>query len=430
MALVNPENYGLYSNIGLGQTFFRSRVRTPEQKAWDTMYAELLKTFFKKVTTPYAIYCGVGPIKYLEMPVCNMNLAHQKMCNKKGLRFYLWEPISTYDLRFGKDEKTTYVHYTEEEAKYIRSYELDSIAQYVKRNKLTNVYVYTPNSKIKKYFQESYPDLQLDCLPVGWVYPVTLNIDEKDMDIDPNSITKKFWAGNWRYASHRHCVASYLVNTVDLKDYNLSWIYKSTSQILLNNKFAELPRKQMLLEGSNKLGKLSPLAMDIGIDRKYNIDEYVHINMDTNPAKHYKECLVAIVNETRFAEMTPLLTEKIMNAMLNCRPFIMVGPPGNLAYMKRWGFATFSDIIDESYDNETNHTKRLDMIFTEIDKIAKLSKTEMENFYAEAVPNCVHNYYHILDLQEKLIGNYDEKGKLKNVAINKNKNWRRIRDVD
>ena len=53
-----------------------------------------------------------------------------------------------------------------------------------------------------------------------------------------------------------------------------------------------------------------------------------------------------------------------------------------------------------------------------------------ENFYAEAVPNCVHNYYHILDLQEKLIGNYDEKGKLKNVAINKNKNWRRIRDVD
>ena len=152
--------------------------------------------------------------------------------------------------------------------------------------------------------------------------------------------------------------------------------------------------------------------------------------MDTNPAKYYKECLVAIVNETRFAEMTPLLTEKIMNAMLNCRPFIMVGPPGNLAYMKRWGFATFSDIIDESYDNETNHTKRLDMIFTEIDKIAKLSKTEMENFYAEAVPNCVHNYYHILDLQEKLIGNYDEKGKLKNVAINKNKNWRRIRDVD
>ena len=158
MALVNPENYGLYSNIGLGQTFFRSRVRTPEQKAWDSMYAELLKTFFKKVTTPYAIYCGVGPIKYLEMPVCNMNLAHQKMCNKKGLRFYLWEPISTYDLRLGKDEKTTYVHYTEEEAKYIRSYELDSIAQYVKRNKLTNVYVYTPNSKIKKYFQKSYPD--------------------------------------------------------------------------------------------------------------------------------------------------------------------------------------------------------------------------------------------------------------------------------
>ena len=108
----------------------------------------------------------------------------------------------------------------------------------------------------------------------------------------------------------------------------------------------------------------------------------------------------------------------------------MVGPPGNLAYMKRWGFATFSDIIDESYDNEINHTKRLDIIFTEIDKIAKLSKTEMENFYAEAVPNWVHNYYHILDLQEKLIGNYDEKGKLKNVAINKNKNWRRIRDVD
>lgn len=430
MAFINPENYGLYSNVLLGKTWFRSKMRTVQQQGWDTMYANLLKTFFKKVTTPYAIYTGVGPIEYLEMPICSIKDEHKKICNKKGLRFYLWEPLSTYDIRVGKNTDKTYVEYDEQTAEYIRSYELDSISQYVERNGLTDVYVYAPNSKIKRYFQVKYPNIQLDCLPVGWVYPVTLEVNEDDVDTDISKIEKKFWCGNWRYASHRHCIASYLVNTVDPKDYNLSWIYKSTSQILLNNKFAELPRNQILLEGSNKLGKLSPLAMDVEIDRKYNIDEYVEINMDTNPAKHYKESLVAIVNETRFAEMTPLLTEKIMNAMLNCRPFIMVGPPGNLAYMKRWGFSTFGDIIDESYDNELDHATRLDMIFTEIDKIANLTYDQMIDFYAEAIPNCVHNFYHILDLQEKLIGNIDETGKLKNVAINKNKNWKRIRDVD
>ena len=49
-----------------------------------------------------------------------------------------------------------------------------------------------------------------------------------------------------------------------------------------------------------------------------------------------------------------------MNAMLNYRPFIMVGPTRNLEYMKRWGFMTFDQWFDESYDKEHDHSKRME----------------------------------------------------------------------
>ena len=428
MAFINPENYGLYSNVVLGPTFFRSKNRTPKQKGWDDMMEQLRKTFFKKVTVPYAVYMSVGPIEYLEQPICKVSDDHRVIIEKKGLRIYLWEPISTYDTRKGKNNNT-YVPYTHEESEFIRSYELDSIEQWVQRNELTNVMVYAPNSTIKQYFQYKYPDIDLDCTPVGWVYPATVEFSEKDLNADPLVITKKIWCGNWRYASHRHCIASYITNEFDAEQYNLSWIYKSTPQILLNNSFGELPQKQKLLDGANKLGKLSPLALDRTIEKQHDIDEYIDINMDTNPKESYQECAIAVVNETRFAEMTPLLTEKIMNAMLNCRPFIMVGPPGNLEYMRRWGFSTFNDVFDESYDKEKDHTKRLQMIFDLLDKINSMTMDEIRDLYMECYPGIIHNFYHIMELQDSLIGKRDESGKLVNLPINKNKIWKRIRDA-
>ena len=45
------------------------------------------------------------------------------------------------------------------------------------------------------------------------------------------------------------------------------------------------------------------------------------------------------------------LTEKIFKPMMLEKPFVVNGTKGYLKELKRLGFKTFSDVIDESYDD-------------------------------------------------------------------------------
>jgi len=412
----HPQEIGLFSNIGLGDIWFPQEI-TPQMQGWTSAWKDLNKTYFKKVKSPYAVYFSVGSIKWLESIHATMRPKDVRVCNKKGLKIYLWEPLSTYDTRVNQDG--IYTAWTEKDAQYIRARELDSIQYYAQTNNLTKVEVYSPSYNSKIYFQDVYPELEIDCTPVGWIYPATINVDEQEGSNDVSKITKRFWCGNWRYASHRHCVASYLVETTD--SYNLSWLYNSNEKILLNNAYAEnLPSVDVLRSGANKLNELAPLSMDIPIKQKLNIDDYIDIHIDTNPKDAYSECFCAIVNETRYAEPTGLLTEKIMNAMLNYRPVIMVGPPGNLEYMRAWGFMTFSEWFDESYDTEHDHGKRMQKIFDLIDWINAKSIDELKQMYEDMAYVLLHNKTWIEELQERLL----------EAPITKNRVYKRIRHAN
>jgi len=335
-------------------------------------------------------------------------------CNKKGLKIYLWEPLSTYDNR--KKSNKLYTDWTANNLEFIRAKEFDSIHEYVVRNKLTNVDVYCPSYKCKTYLQKFYPNIKINCTPVGWIYPATINVSQEEGIYNSQAISKKFWCGNWRYASHRHCIASYLVTKTD--SYNVSWLYNSSKDILLENAFTDkLPCKETLLIGADKLNTMAPITMDTPISEKLSIEDYIDIHIDTNPKQSYAECFCAIVNETRYAEPTGLLTEKIMNAMLNYRPVIMVGPPGNLEYMRAWGFQTFSDWFDESYDLEQDHAKRMEKIFKLIDWVNNKSITELKEMYDDMLPTLLHNKGWIEELQEMLL----------QAPITKNKIYKRIR---
>ena len=350
--ILNPNNTGLYSNYPLGPSWFPLREKTNLQKGWDNMFLQLGKTFFKDVSNPYAVFMGVGKIDYLEMPSTILDTKPKNKMNKKGLKIYLLEPLSTYNI-YDPDKKELYVNYETDDIKEIRARELDSIEKFVERNELKDVSVYTPDYKINEYFGMEYPSLQLYCSPVGWCYPAT-----KDINLqipEAKDITKKFWCGNWKYAPHRHLIASYLAGRFDSSEYNLSWIYSSSPSMLQNNLWFDLKKlskwETEISNGSQELDLISPKTMGVKMKRALDINEPApDLHTNTNPMEHYNESFCAIVNETRFAQATGILTEKIMNPMINCKPFIMIGPPGNLEYMRKWGFQTFGDFWDESYD--------------------------------------------------------------------------------
>jgi hypothetical protein len=97
----------------------------------------------------------------------------------------------------------------------------------------------------------------------------------------------------------------------------------------------------------------------------------------------HKSALWHVVTETVFYLDKLHLTEKIFKPITAKRPFILMGAVGNLAYLKSYGFKTFDHWIDESYDNEVDPDRRVEMIVTELEKLCRLSTVELNQMYIE-----------------------------------------------
>lgn len=111
-------------------------------------------------------------------------------------------------------------------------------------------------------------------------------------------------------------------------------------------------------------------------------------------------------------------TEKVSKPLVHFNPFFFVGFQGALALLRELGFKTFSPYIDESYDNEPNQVKRLDMIYAEVKRLLAMSKEEIHNWYWSMEDILQHNHYHFLNFYEnddytnKMLNYMDQKIKL------------------
>ena len=98
---------------------------------------------------------------------------------------------------------------------------------------------------------------------------------------------------------------------------------------------------------------------------KHNWDQKSTITSDYSAkivVPDAQETGIHLVAETVFDDGKIHLTEKIFKPIVMCQPFIIYAGPGALDYLKSYGFKTFSDIWDESYDLEPDHDRRRAMI--------------------------------------------------------------------
>jgi hypothetical protein len=110
-----------------------------------------------------------------------------------------------------------------------------------------------------------------------------------------------------------------------------------------------------------------------------------------------------VVTETIYFQPKLHLTEKTFKPIVSKRPFILVAAPGNLAYLKSYGFKTFDRWIDESYDNEPDNFKRIEMITQELEKLCKLSNAELKQMHREMQEVLEYNYQHFFGDFKKII---------------------------
>jgi hypothetical protein len=112
-----------------------------------------------------------------------------------------------------------------------------------------------------------------------------------------------------------------------------------------------------------------------------------------------------VVTETVYFFPKLHLTEKVFKPIIAQRPFILVAAPGNLAYLRSYGFKTFSHWIDESYDHEPDHYVRIEKITQEIARLCAMSPEQLQQMHQEMQATLQYNYNHFYGEFRSIITN-------------------------
>jgi hypothetical protein len=193
-------------------------------------------------------------------------------------------------------------------------------------------------------------------------------------------------ARDWfRFAEHDPLLKHKNIQT-DFLIYNRAW--SGTREYRL--KFAELLCANSLTTYCKT--SFNPIDSDTHYqDHKYQnanfkistaLESHLPLNTHSSAASadynhdDYGSAGIEVVLETLFDDQRNHLTEKMLRPIACGMPFIAVATPGSLAYLKDYGFKTFSPIINEDYDQETDSATRLHMIIAEMNRIAKLDRAD------------------------------------------------------
>jgi len=180
----------------------------------------------------------------------------------------------------------------------------------------------------------------------------------------------------------------------------------------------------ILGELQNPNTRISSISREI-IDRNivpmttlpWKLDQ-VPVNGDLSARFGYHEyqlwqrSLLHVVNETVFYEPKLHLTEKVFKPIVCQRPFVLVAAPGNLAYLRGYGFRTFGDWIDESYDDIQDPDQRLDAVAQQVARFAAMTPRTLRAVYHDMLPVLEHNKRHLFGkfrqiIVNELVDNFD-----------------------
>jgi hypothetical protein len=99
-----------------------------------------------------------------------------------------------------------------------------------------------------------------------------------------------------------------------------------------------------------------------------------------------------LVTETVYYDNKLHLTEKIFKPIVAQRPFILIASPGNLAYLKSYGFQSFDRWIDESYDEIQDPAERIIAVLDQVEKLCRLNSQDLHTMYQEMTEVLEHNF--------------------------------------
>jgi hypothetical protein len=110
--------------------------------------------------------------------------------------------------------------------------------------------------------------------------------------------------------------------------------------------------------------------------------------------KEAADSLVYVATETVYFGKRQHLTEKTFKAIALEMPFVLVATQGSLAYLREYGFKTFSPYIDETYDLIEDPVERIEAVTAILLEIQARSAAARQELWQHLLPRVEHNYNH------------------------------------
>jgi hypothetical protein len=323
--------------------------------------------------------------------------------HKTQLAVYLYEPI-----QFSREANqcTTWYPADQESADYF-SAELTSLVEFCRKHPDLDVTTYVCDEGLTEHIRR-HPEFRGLRVKTMDIFLVDHALTNAFPGVKPprSEFAKRAICLNYRYDYHREIVAAYLRGKDYHQDTYLSFFHQHEPDAFergLPFAFDDWGESATVRLGLSKMQNELPVVVDTANSRAFpglpgqvpNLDGDVNVRNFELIRRKYAETFVVIANESRYFSYFPNVSEKTLDAAIEQRPFIVVGAPGCLRYLRDLGFKTFHDFWDESYDDELDHKTRFARIFRLIDRIFAMTPAELGEMSVAMHSVLAHNRLHI-----------------------------------
>jgi len=130
----------------------------------------------------------------------------------------------------------------------------------------------------------------------------------------------------------------------------------------------------------------------------HSFDDHTNSSAEICVAKltPWNTSFLHVVTETIWQDKIHF-TEKVFKPVVLHQPFVVLQAPGSLAYLRSYGFRTFEDWWDESYDAIQDPQQRMQAIADIVNAIGNKSLEELETMRMEMASVLEHNFRHFYE---------------------------------
>lgn len=136
-------------------------------------------------------------------------------------------------------------------------------------------------------------------------------------------------------------------------------------------------------------------------DFKYFEQSYYSIVTET---VFFKEAIDPITQNSPFRVHSITLTEKLFKPVAMKHPLIVASSPYTLKTFRSLGFKSYAPYINESYDEETDDFKRLDMVIDEVKRLSQFTDEQWLDWQRGIQEIVEYNYNHLQQARNYKLG--------------------------